>query len=174
MLSAGAFVFVPTQRVVAQDNLTVLSELPEGMSVRSLRKINRARSASSGLRKVCKKVSPIRALWKPAWGGHINSGDPRASGPALVCSRSDCPRVRPANVYYSDGTLAFKVGQYGTWNGNGQPRLYCSAGGAGSCSLRSAAQQARARGRDGKLYVAYGSGQCRSVASPLGRNGSPF
>ena len=146
--------------------------MPEGSSQRDLRKIAR-KSRASGLSKVCSSTKPIGALLKNASPGHISSGDPRAPGFALVCSRSDCPRGFPAKAYYSDGTLAFSLGYYGRWEGNGQPRAYCGTGGAGVCSSRSVSSNARAKGRNGKVYIDFGGKSCRS-ATPGIRNGSPF
>ena len=146
--------------------------MPEGTSQRDLRKIAR-KSRASGLSSVCSSTRAIGALLKNASPGHISSGDPRAPGFALVCSRSDCPRGFPAKAYYSDGSLAFSLGYYGRWEGNGQPRAYCGTGGAPVCSSRSVSSNARAKGRNGKVYIDFGGKSCRS-ATPGIRNGSPF
>jgi hypothetical protein len=149
-------------------------QFPHGFSARSIRALARkgvveARSLSS----VCKSVAPIRALLKNAYPGHISLSDSRASGFALVCSRSDCPRKFPAKAYFSDGTLAFSLGYYGRWEGNGQPRAYCGTGGAGKCFVKAVSNNARSGKRDGNVYIDFGNGSCRRAA-PGKRNGSPF
>ena len=132
------------------------------------------RIATKSFASVCKKVAPISGfLLKNAYPGHIQKSDPRASGFALVCARS-CPRKFPVSVYYSDGALAFRLGYYGRWNGNGQPRAYCGAGGVGTCSVSRVTTNARRSSsggkRDGKIYIDMGNGSCAS-AFPGRRNG---
>lgn len=146
--------------------------MPEGTSQRDLRKIAR-KGGGSGLSAVCKNTKPIGALLKNASPGHISSGDPRAPGFALICNRSDCPRGFPAKAYYSDGSLAFSLGYYGRWEGNGQPRAYCGTGGAAVCSVSAVSSAARAKGRNGKVYIDFGGKSCRQ-ATPGIRQGSPF
>lgn len=152
-----------------------------GLNPRSLRKLERAKKNKKGdagakaFEDVCKTVSPIRALIKNAYPGHIQKTDPRASGFALVCNRSDCPNSFPAQAYYSDGTPAFKLGYYGTWEGNGKPRAYCGAGGAGRCVVSKVVSDSKKSGRDGKGYIVFNkkTKSCRSFI-PGKRNGSPF
>lgn len=133
------------------------------------RKGNTARAFSD----VCKSTKPLTdALMKNAYPGHISLSDPRASGFAFVCGKG-CPRSFPTNAYYSDGTFAFKLGKYGNWNGNGKPRAYCGAGGAPRCSAKSITNNAKKSGRDGFVYIDFGSKACRK-ARPGVRNGSPF
>jgi len=119
---------------------------------------------------VCSRTSSISGfLLKNAYPGHISRGDPRAPGFALVCA-SRCPKKFPVNVYYSDGSLAARIGYYGRWNGNGKPRGYCGCGGAPSCFVSSISKKARQSGRDGKVYLSMGDGSCVS-ATPGIRNG---
>lgn len=125
------------------------------------------------LSKVCKSVLPLRkSLLKNAGGGHITNGDARAAGFAFICG-PDCPRRFPLTAYYSDGTQAFRLGYYGKWEGNGRPRAYCAAGGVPICYASAVTKAARSKKRDGKVYISYGDGSCRS-AIPGARNGSPF
>lgn len=171
---------------------SVFAEYPQGMSARSIRKIERAqkkkrtnkrkknnnkgkKDTTVVLSDVCKSVSPISALLKNAWPGHISRADPRSRGFALVCNRRDCPRKFPVTAYYSDGVQAFRLGYYGRWSGNGQPRAYCSAGGAGSCSATLVTKEAKKFDRDGKVYLVFDAAKkvCRT-ATPGKRNGSPF
>ena len=173
-LAFGAMMMEPVP--AAADTATIsASELPAGISARSARKIARANKKPSnsgkGLASVCKSTAPLRgALLKNAYPGHISRSDPRAPGFAFVCG-SDCPRSFPAKAYYSDGTLAFSLGYYGRWEGNGQPRAYCGAGGAPMCSVSTVTNGSRASKRDGKVYISFGNGSCRS-AVPGQRTGS--
>lgn len=144
--------------------------VPDGISNRSLRKMARAKNPASnkpasGLASVCKSVVALRgALLKNAWPGHINQSDARAAGFAFVCG-ADCPSSFPVSAYYSDGSLAFKLGYYGRWEGNGKPRAYCSAGGTAYCSASAVTRNARANKRDGKVYLDFGRGKCRSAVA---------
>lgn len=148
----------------------------EGLNARSIRKLARARSGkvkTKALNTVCKKISNLQhALMKNTAGGHISSADPRYPGISLICG-SDCARSFPVNAYYSDGNLAFKLGYYGKWSGNGKPRAYCGAGGAPACYASSVKTNARRSGRDGYVYLHFGNKSCRK-ARPGERNGSPF
>jgi hypothetical protein len=122
--------------------------------------------------KICKSTAPLKgALLKNAYPGHISKNDPRASGFAFVCG-SDCARSFPVSAFFSDGTLAFKLGYYGRWEGNGQPRAYCGTNGAPSCPVGTVVRQSRQAGRDGKVYLHFGGGSCRS-ATPGVRTGNP-
>ena len=147
----------------------------EGLSARSERKLARKKNVNAtALNSVCKSIQPMVALLKSTAGGHIR-GDPRESGYSLICSRKSCPKKFPTNFYYSDGSLAFTVGLYGRWSGNGQPRAYCAAGGAPKCSAKSIGAKAKSRGLDGKVYGDFGNGKCYSAnPTPGVRNGSPF
>lgn len=171
MLFAGAPQFgelAPVSEAVAES-----SSLPEGMSARSVRKISRAtQKPRAGLSSVCRSVTPLaRALLKNAWPGHISKNDPRASGFAFVCG-ADCPRKFPMNMYNAAGVKLASLGMYGLWEGNGRPRAYCGAGGAPRCSVSTVVRGARANGGDGKVYLDFGNGSCRS-ATPGARNGRP-
>jgi hypothetical protein len=153
----------------------------EGLSARSLRKARRAGNESvAAFRAVCSAVRPVTGndlLYKSEISPHINKGDVRASGPTLVCGRV-CPSRWPANLYYSDGALAARLGYYGTWEVTGRPRAYCGAGGAPRCSNSVLSREARRRGRDGSLYLqvstqASGSKTICYRVKPIGRTGSP-
>ena len=144
----------------------------QGINPRTIRKAKRAKQKPNAgdLSKVCKNIRPFSgALLKNAWPGHIQRSDPRAPGFALVCA-SLCPRKFPASAYYSDGSLAFRLGYYGLWEGNHRPRAYCGAGGVGSCSASGVSSAARKSGRDGYVYVDFGAGLCLK-AKPGIRNG---
>ncbi len=144
----------------------------EGLGERSLRKMARGTAgARGGFRAVCPQVKGVsnEFLYKSTISHHISSGDARASGPTLICNRL-CPSF-PASVLYSDGSQATRLGYYGRWNVSGKARAYCGAGGVPVCSNSTLARNARARGRDGKLYVKIGS-TCYRV-NPVGRTGTP-
>lgn len=128
---------------------------------------------SGGLEAVCRTVSPIalgEMLVKSEISDHIHGGDPRATGYTVVCARL-CPAGRN-NVpfFYADGTQAGSVGYYGTFSGNGRPRLYGAAGGAPQHFVSQIAPEAARRG-NGKLYLDMGNGSCKEF-NPTGRNGS--
>ena len=128
---------------------------------------------TGGLAAVCRTVSPIslgEMLVKSEISDHIHGGDPRATGYTVVCARL-CPAGRN-NVpfYYSDGAQAGSVGYYGTFSGNGRPRLYGAAGGAPQHFVSQIAPEAARRG-NGKLYLDMGNGSCKEF-NPTGRNGS--
>lgn len=150
--------------------------VPDGLPVRTLRKLARApkpTEALKAMKSVCKSVRDGGGrsfLYKSEISPHINPGDPRASGPTLVCNQV-CSKSSRIPLYYSDGTLAAVMGYYGRWNVTGRPRYYCAAGGTPACSNRTLARDSRARGRDGKIYVKLDS-TCWRV-NPIGRTGSP-
>jgi hypothetical protein len=155
--------------------VTVDASAQEGMSSRSLRKMARGapRAQGGGLAGVCPTVKPVTGkefLYKSEISHHISKGDARSSGPTLVCNRV-CPKF-PAPLYYSDGTEAARLGYYGRWNVTGKARAYCAAGGAPACSNSALNRNARARGRDGKLYLKINGSTCYRV-NPIGRTGSP-
>lgn len=155
--------------------LLVVSFITMGADNANAERVARAKKKTStkSFNSVCKNVKPLTdALMKNAYPGHISLSDPRASGFAFVCGKG-CPKKFPANAYYSDGTLAFKLGYYGTWEGNRKPRAYCGSGGAPRCSAKGVTNDAKKSGRDGFVYIDFGNKQCRK-ARPGARNGSPF
>lgn len=136
---------------------------------------------SPELARVCSTVLDVlenEFLWKSQISRHINSGDPRATGPTFICN-TVCARRFPFSVYYSDGTLAATMGYYGIFSGNGRPRAYCAAGGAPQCFVEQIAAAASENGRDGNVYLQLSGKRkppksfCYRVA-PLGRTGSLF
>lgn len=160
LLSFSLVFFMAASSVYAADS---------ALSARSQRKMARKNITPKAFADVCKKVTPLKyALLKNAWPGHIQRSDSRASGFAFVCG-ADCPKRFPVSAYYSDGTLAFKLGYYGRWEGNGKPRAYCGTGGVGTCSASSITKAAKRK--DGKIYLDFGNKSCRS-ATPGQRNGS--
>lgn len=126
----------------------------------------------------CQTIKPLEhALLKNNAGGHIGRRDRRYHGFAFICGK-ECPATFPVQAYYSDGAPAFKLGYYGRWNGNGQPRAYCAAGGAPFCNVPTVRMRANIVGReglrrDGKVYLSFGNGICQT-AIPGIRNGDPF
>lgn len=132
-----------------------------------------AEPPSGGLAAVCNSTStvgPGQMLIKSEISAHIHGGDPRATGYTVVCA-AQCPAGRDyVPFYYSDGAEAGGVGYYGTFSGNGRPRLYGAASDAPQHFVSEIAPQASQRGRNGKLYLAMGNGSCKEF-SPLGRNG---
>jgi hypothetical protein len=136
--------------------------------------------ATTTFRKLCptiKKKIGKAFLYKIEISDHINTSDPRASGPTLVCNR-ECPKF-PAPLLYSDGTEAARLGYYGTWNVTGRPRAYCAAGGQPACSNRVIQSGSRSRGlrgrkRNGYIYLRMGrSGICYRINPRLVRTGDP-
>lgn len=132
------------------------------------------RATTSTFTKLCPTVRTEVGnafLYKIEISNHINRGDPRASGPTLICNR-ECPSSFPASLYYSDGTLAAKLGYYGVWNVTRRPRAYCAAGGAPKCSNRDIQNGARARGRDGNVYLSMGRSRvCYRINPRVARTG---
>ncbi len=176
--SVAAAPFLEGSVVNAQEAVLESSSVPAGMSQRSLAKIARAAKKNKknkpggGLGAVCKSIRPIVALWKVTAGGHIVSG-PRVTGYSLICSRKECPKKFPAEFYYSDGSLAGKVGAYGRWIGNGQIRAYGGTNGAPQHFVSAIRKNAKKSGRDGNLYIQMGA-YCASVSAASNRSGSPF
>ena len=136
-------------------------------------------SDDNALANVCTKISPLtKSLLKNTWPGHIYPPDPRSYGFAFICGRSSaqCPSRWPARVYYSDGTLAFKLGYYGTWSGNGgRPRAYTGTHGARTVKVKNIVKASKAKGKDGKkrdgyVYIRIKGKKCAS-AIPGKRNG---
>ncbi len=182
LLVFGALYTAPVALNVIAPNLAFAQDLqslyPLGFSQRSIRKLERKASKKGGkvnvtsLADVCPSVQPMSgALMKNAYPGHIQRTDPRASGFAFICG-SSCPSKFPVSAYYSDGTLAFKLGYYGRWSGNGKPRAYCSVG-VPRCSVKKVVRDSKTSGRDGKVYLTWTSTSCRS-ATPGVRNSSGF
>jgi hypothetical protein len=134
---------------------------------------------AGGLADVCATTSVIGAgqmLIKSEISDHINSGDPRATGYTVVCA-ADCPKnLRKTDFFYADGSYAGSVGYYGTFSGNGRPRLYGAAGGAEQHFVSQIAPKAAGIG-NGKLYMQMSSATSGPATSckefnPTGRNGS--
>lgn len=152
----------------------VSASAQEGMPARSLRKMARGLvGANGGLAVACPTVKAVTGrefLYKSEISKHITNADPRSSGPTLICNRV-CPKF-PAPIYYSDGVQAARLGAYGRWKVTGKLRAYCAAGGVPACSNATLSRNARARGRDGKLYLKVDSNTCYRV-NPTGRTGSP-
>jgi hypothetical protein len=116
------------------------------------------------------KVLPKQFLYKSELSTHITGPDVRKEGPTLVCG-SVCPTSWPAEVYYSDGSLATRLGYYGTYAGNGKPRAYCGVGGVPKCNNRKLARDSTRKLRDGYLYLKTKPGTCYRV-NVVGRTGS--
>lgn len=162
--------------------LSATTASAENVSVRTLNKASRGDdpvASVMNLRQVCRTVKTVTSnefLWKSQISNHINGGDPRTSGPTLVCNRL-CPASFPMPFYYSDGTVAGSVGYYGRFAGNGQPRAYCAAGGAPRCYISQIAKHSTTGGRDGFVYLQFsktGTAAKDTVCykvRPLGRTG---
>lgn len=133
-----------------------------------------AEPPSGGLASVCTStsaISPGQLLVKSEISNHIHGGDPRATGYTVVCA-AQCPSARSyVPFYYSDGVEAGAVGYYGTFSGNGRPRLYGAASDAPQHFVSDIAPKASQDGRNGKLYLSMGNGSCKEF-NPVGRNGS--
>lgn len=128
----------------------------------------------AGVCKTVRNVSGREFLYKSEISNHIPNNDRRATGPTFICNQV-CPSGWPMSVFYSDGTLAAKLGYYGRWNVTNKPRAYCAAGGTPQCFNSRISQNSRRNGRDGKLYVRTTSGAnsvCYKV-NPVGRTGNP-
>ncbi len=135
----------------------------------------------SSLNSVCASRSAVASgemLIKSEASTHIHNGDPRTTGYTVVCARV-CPRNQSyAQFFYSDGTLAGAVAKYGTFRGNGKPRLYGAVGQAPQHFASEIAQKAATIG-NGKLYLqvsgaTQGSGTVCKEFNPVGRNGSLY
>jgi hypothetical protein len=148
---------------------------PSNPSIRSLNKMSRRGNPTvsiMSLATVCPTVKTVTGnefLWKSEISKHIGSGDSRAAGPSFICGRI-CASRFPMDFFYSDGSKAGRVGYYGTYHGNGQPRAYCSVGGAPKCSIADIAKKSTLSGRDGYLYLQLSKTTCYKVR-PLGRTG---
>ena len=123
----------------------------EGLTKREIIKLTRLsakKKPKNNLAKVCKNVSNLNGLLlKVTAGGHISRNDPRYPGYSIICASKCVPF--PATVYHCDGSVAFKVGYYGKWSGNGKSRGYCGSGGAGVCytsSVRNKSRQLKCNG----------------------------
>jgi hypothetical protein len=136
-----------------------------------------ASTAYADLKSECKTVRSVSGrefLYKSEISNHIPTTDRRASGPTFICNQV-CPSSWPLSVFYSDGTLAAKLGYYGTWNVTNKPRAYCAAGGTAQCYNSRISRDSRRNGRNGRLYVRTTNGTnsvCYNV-SPVGRTGNP-
>jgi hypothetical protein len=136
-----------------------------------------ASTAYADLKSECKTVRSVSGrefLYKSEISNHIPTTDRRASGPTFICNQV-CPSSWPISVFYSDGTLAAKLGYYGTWNVTNKPRAYCAAGGTAQCYNSRISRDSRRNGRNGRLYVRTTNGTnsvCYNV-SPVGRTGNP-
>lgn len=138
-------------------------------------------AAPASLNSVCASRSPIASgemLVKSEASDHIHNGDPRTTGYTVVCARM-CPRNQGyAQFFYSDGTFAGAVAKYGTFRGNGKPRLYGAVGQAPQHFASEIAEKAATIG-NGKLYLQISSATqgaetvCKEF-HPAGRNGSLY
>jgi hypothetical protein len=128
----------------------------------------------------CSSSQSISAVALAKWqaSDHINSGDPRAKGPSIICRASNRQCMSwPAESFYCDGTKV-KNGTfylYGTWRVTGAQRSYTNYG--NSNKIRSTAR----RKDCDKIYVQASrqrSGQnppaCYSIDVDLDRIGSPY
>jgi hypothetical protein len=121
-------------------------------------------------------IAPGEMLIKSEPSNHIHGGDPRTTGYTVVCARL-CPRNQGyAQFFFSDGSFAGAVARYGTFRGNGKPRLY---GAVGQAPQHMSAEIAARAGQigNGKLYLQMSaatqgtSTECKEF-NPTGRNGS--
>ena len=129
------------------------------------------RAAKTSLARVCPKISNLSGLLvKVTAGGHIPRWDPRNSGFSLICASRCVPW--PATVYHCDGSVAFRMGYYGRWVGNGKARGYCGAGGQGACPTSSVRVRNRRLGCKGAAFLAEGRGRCMRFNVNSNRNGS--
>ncbi len=138
-------------------------------------------AAPASLNSVCASRSPIASgemLIKSEASDHIHNGDPRTTGYTVVCARL-CPRNQSyAQFFYSDGSFAGAVARYGTFRGNGKPRLYGAVGQAPQHFATEIAEKASIIG-NGKLYLQIsgatrgGETVCKEF-NPKGRNGSLY
>lgn len=135
----------------------------------------------SSLNSVCADRSPIASgemLVKSEASDHIHNGDPRTTGYTVVCAQL-CPRNQSyAQFFYSDGSFAGAVARYGTFRGNGKPRLYGAVGQAPQHFASEIAQKAATIG-NGKLYLQIsgateGAETACKEFNPVGRNGSLY
>jgi hypothetical protein len=177
------FLFCASTTIIEQPVYASEPDQSVVATTRAERKLARSRRGGSKIRsfrQVCAQVKNVTGsefLYKSEISSHIPRGDARAAGPTLICNRM-CPKRFPASLFYSDGSLAAKVGYYGRWNVTGKTRAYCAAGGAPACNVRALASDARRRGRDGSLYLQMsrsteGKGTLCYRVRPLGRTGSP-
>jgi hypothetical protein len=138
-------------------------------------------STPTSLNAVCASRSSIASgemLIKSEASDHIHNGDPRTTGYTLVCARL-CPSNQSyAQFFYSDGSFAGAVARYGTFRGNGRPRLYGAVGRAPQHFASEIADKAASIG-NGKLYLQIsaateGRGTVCKEFNPTGRNGSLY
>jgi hypothetical protein len=135
----------------------------------------------AGLFGVCEKYSAIangEMLIKSEISQHIPGQDPRATGYTLVCARL-CPKnLSRSDFFFADGSYAGSVARYGTFHGNGKPRLYGAVGEAPQHFASDIAAKASTIG-NGKLYMQISSARsgagtdCKEF-NPTGRNGGLY
>lgn len=175
MIKTTTFWTIPVTMMALALSILPASAQSSNPSIRSLNNMSRKGSPTvsmMSLGAVCPTIKTVKGndfLWKSEISNHIGSQDPRASGPTLVCGRI-CASRFPVSFFYSDGVEAGKLGYYGTYNGNGQPRAYCSVGGAPKCSILDISKKSTQAGRDGYLYLRLSRTTCYKVR-PLGRTG---
>ncbi len=137
--------------------------------------------APASLNTVCASRSSIASgemLIKSEPSNHIHNGDPRTTGYTVVCAKL-CPKNQSyAQFFYSDGSFAGAVARYGTFRGNGKPRLYGAVGRAPQHFASEISEKAATIG-DGKLYLQMsaatdGAGTVCKEFNPIGRNGSLY
>lgn len=130
-------------------------------------------TAHADFKTVCPQVKNVKAkdlLYKSVPSEGIQSSDKRTTGPALICGKV-CPERFPVGLWFSDGTLATKLGYYGLYAGNNRPRAYCAVGKIPQCFNSKLNDQSNLPGRDGFLYLRINKLICYKV-SPVGRSGS--
>jgi hypothetical protein len=135
----------------------------------------------AGLSSVCENYSAIangEMLIKSEISQHIPGQDPRATGYTLVCARL-CPKnLSRADFFFADGSYGGSVARYGTFRGNGKPRLYGAVGEAPQHFASDIAAKASTIG-NGKLYMQISSARagagtdCKEF-NPTGRNGGLY
>ncbi|NMC61875.1 MAG: hypothetical protein GYA55_01765 [SAR324 cluster bacterium] len=127
-------------------------------------------SPAKKLKKVCPRITNLSGLLiKTTAGGHIPKSDPRYSGFSIICGSHCVPF--PATVYHCDGSVAFKMGYYGRWDGNGKSRGYCGAGGQGGCPTSYVRSKNRSLRCNGAVYLAQGGGRCMRFNINSNRSG---
>lgn len=135
----------------------------------------------AGIAGVCSRYSPIangEMLIKSEISQHIPGMDPRATGYTLVCARLCVKNQNRADFFYADGSYAGSVARYGTFHGNGKPRLYGAVGEAPQHFASDIAAKASGIG-NGKLYMQISSArtgpgtECKEFL-PTGRNGGLY
>jgi hypothetical protein len=134
-----------------------------------------------GLASVCASVTPIlnrQLLIKSEISQHIPGQDPRATGYTVVCAQQCPANLSRVDFFYADGSYAGSVARYGTFHGNGKPRLYGAVGQAPQHFAQEIAARAALIG-NGKLYLQMSANRTGSETSckefaPMGRNGGLY